>query len=293
MGRDFYEEYPQVRPFFDSTAAGFDLRATCFDAPAETLGDTRYTQACMAAFAASLVALLTEAGHAPQMTAGLSLGEYSALHAAGVFDAETLLDLLAFRGRVMAEAAESTAARMTAILGLQDEDVRAAVAEAQEMQEAGEGLVACANFNCPGQVVIGGEERAVIRAEELCIARGAKRCTPLQTSGPFHTPLMKPAALPLKEKLAATPFAPQRVPVIFNVTAQPAPDEQIKSLLEQQVYSPVLFAQSVRTLEAAGIDTVIEIGPGKALSGFIRRITPQITTHTIQTTEDFRRFTAS
>lgn len=290
MGRDFYEDYPQIRPFFDSATAGFDIRETCFEGPTEILSNTRFTQVCMAAFAASVVALLTQAGLRPQATAGLSLGEYSALHAAGVFDAETLLDLLAFRGRVMADVAEATPSRMTAILGLNDEEVRTAVAEAHQ---AGLGLVACANFNCPGQIVIGGEEEAVLHAEKLCRARGAKRCTQLKTNGPFHTPLMKPAAPQLKEKLTATHFASQQLPVIFNVTAQTAPDEQIKTLLEEQVFSPVLFAQSVRTLEASGVDSILEIGPGKTLSGFVRRIAPQITTYSIQSVEDFRRYLQS
>ncbi|MDR1712807.1 MAG: ACP S-malonyltransferase [Coriobacteriales bacterium] len=289
MGHDFYELYPQVRPLFDSDAAGFDLAAACFEASADELADTRITQPCMAAFAAAVTLLLREAGLAPQMTAGLSLGEYGALHAAGVFDAETLISLLAFRGARMAEAAASAAGGMCAVLGLADADVEAAVAEAAA---AGLGVVACANYNCPGQVVIAGEPAAVEKAAELCQARGAKRCLPLATSGAFHTPLMAVVQPALQKRLAQTELAPQKVPVVFNATAAAASDDQVAALLVRQLIAPVRFAQSILALRDAGIRRVIEIGPGKALSGFIRKTAPELECRSIQVVEDLQTIIA-
>jgi [acyl-carrier-protein] S-malonyltransferase len=284
MGRDFYDEFPEVRGIFDSGAAGFDVRRTCFDAPAEVLSQTRYTQPCMAAFAAAVTLLLRSRGLAPDCLAGLSLGEYAALHAAGVFDADTLLELLAFRGLAMEESSAGLDTRMSAVLGLAEPLVRRAVAES-----AGEGVVSCTNFNCPGQIVIGGETRAVAAAEARCLALGAKRCLPVNTSGPFHTPLMESASARLREKLGRTVLAPQRVPVIFNVTAKPAPDGEVRNLLCEQVKSPVLFEQTIRALSARGADTIIEIGPGRALSGFVKKTAPEIRTVTIEKTEDLRK----
>jgi [acyl-carrier-protein] S-malonyltransferase len=284
MGRDFYDEFPEVRGIFDSGAAGFDVRGTCFDAPAEVLSQTRYTQPCMAAFAAAVTLILRNRGLAPDCLAGLSLGEYSALHAAGVFDADTLLDLLAFRGIAMEESSAGLDTRMSAVLGLSETLVRQAVAES-----AGEGIVSCTNFNCPGQIVIGGETRAVAAAETRCLALGAKRCLPVNTSGPFHTALMRPASMRLRGKLDETTLAPQKIPVIFNVTARAALDINVRELLCRQVKSPVMFEQTIRELASRGVDTVIEIGPGRALSGFVKKTAPEIRTVAIEKTGDLKK----
>ncbi|MCL1847356.1 MAG: ACP S-malonyltransferase [Coriobacteriia bacterium] len=285
MGCDIYQEFPQTRPIFESTAAGFDLRELCFDSPTNLLDDTRYTQACMAAFAAAVVALLFEAGLRPSATLGLSLGEYSALHAAGVFDSQTLLSLLGFRGRIMAEAS-ARPSRMTAVLGLSDEEVEITVAEIASKTGM---VVSCTNYNAPLQLVIGGEEEAVIAAEEALRQRGARRCIPLKTSGPFHTALMEDAGKLLTERLATTCFAPQAAPVIFNASATPAPDTDIPALLVRQISSPVRFAQSIRLLKEAGISSIIEIGPGNVLAGLIRKTAPDIQVTSLQTADDIRK----
>jgi [acyl-carrier-protein] S-malonyltransferase len=284
MGSDFYAEYPETRAVFDSRAAGFDLRALCFDTPAETLAQTRYTQPCMAAFAAAVTLVLRGMGYAPDLLAGLSLGEYSALHAAGVFDAETLLSLLAFRGAAMEASSAGVASRMSAVLGLSETLTREAVAEVSHL-----GVVACTNFNCPGQIVIGGEATAVQAAEARCLELGAKRCLPLNTSGPFHTPLMEPASARLRERLAATELRPQAIPVLFNVTGRPAPDGDIRALLCEQVKSPVQFERTIRELVSRGVDTIIEIGPGRALAGFVRKTAPELRAVSIETTADLKK----
>ena len=289
MGADFYDSFPEVRPIFDSEVCGLDLRELCFNAPVETLSDTRYTQPCMAAFAAAVTTLLKAGGQAPDVVAGLSLGEYSALHAADVFDSQTLIALLAFRGAIMSDAYKPPS-RMTAVFGLDDEVVASAVRQASD--ETGE-LVACANFNCPGQVVISGNEKAVRHAEELLRSLGARRCIPLATSGPFHTPLMEPAASLLAEKLGQLFFSPQQRPVIFNVTASTAPDSEIKSLLTRQLMAPVRFSQSLRALRDAGIQSIIEIGPGRVLAGLVKRTIPEVSVRSIDTVDDLKEVLGS
>jgi [acyl-carrier-protein] S-malonyltransferase len=284
MGRDIYDAFPEIRPLFASGACGFDLRELCFEAPASTLGDTRYTQAAMAVFSAAVIALLKAHGRTPDLVAGLSLGEYSALHAAGVFDADTLLNLLAYRGAIMAEA-YTQPARMTAVFGLDDQAILTAIEQARIETGA---VVACANFNCPGQVVISGAEKAVLRAEELLTVLGARRCIPLTTSGPFHTPLMEPAAELLRDRLSSLAFSAQQLPVAFNVTGSIAPDNEVKELLVRQISSPVLFARCLLTLRERGVDSIIEIGPGRVLAGFVKRTVPEVSVRSIDTVEDLK-----
>ena len=275
MGRDLYREFPQVRPLFDRTAGGLDIGQLCFEAPAQTLGRTGAAQPCMGAFAAAVTRILYDQGIRPDYAAGLSLGEYGALYGAGVFSAEDLLDLLALRGRAMEEATAGQDTRMTAVLGLDPALAEQAAAEAT----GGPGdLAACANYNCPGQVVIGGHTPAVLRAEARCRELGARRCIPLDVSGPFHTPLMAPAIPALAAKLAQIQISPPQIPVVFNVTADLLGEgETVEGLLVRQLTSPTRFEASIRRLGALGVDTVVEIGPGKVLSGFVRKTLPNIT----------------
>ncbi|NLG09961.1 MAG: ACP S-malonyltransferase [Coriobacteriaceae bacterium] len=289
MGLDIYREYPQIRPLFESEVCGRSLVELCFEASVETLSDTRYSQPCMAVFAAAVTSLLMEYDKFPNIVAGLSLGEYSALHAAGVFDAQTLIDLLTYRGAIMSEA-YGLPSRMTAVFGLDDQSVTDAVARAGK--ESG-GIVACANFNCPGQVVISGNEKAVLRAEELLRELGARRCVTLATSGPFHTPLMQPAASLLANRLENLAFSSQQIPVIFNVTAATATDNEVKPLLVRQLYSPVHFAQSLLTLRESGVERIIEIGPGRTLAGLAKRTIPQIPVTSIDSVDDLKEVIAS
>ena len=184
MGADLYERFPTFRAVLDSAAArvDFDLKEVSFTDAKGVLNQTRYTQPCMVAFAAGMTALLAERGIIPAAAAGLSLGEYSALHAAGVFDADTAVELVAFRGKAMEEAAAGRPSAMVAVLGLDRAALQAACNEA-----AKEGCVVIANYNCPGQLVLGGEKAAVEAASALAKEKGARRCLPLKVSGPFHT----------------------------------------------------------------------------------------------------------
>ena len=191
MGRDLYENYPAFRAVLDAAPVDFDLKQLCFEGPEEQLNDTRYTQPCMVAFAAGVTAVLKEEGITPAYTAGLSLGEYSALHCAGVLDAQTAVSLVAFRGKAMAEAVVGRPCGMAAVLNLDRDALKKACEEASDL-----GVVECTNFNCPGQIVISGDAAAVDKAGELAKAAGAKRVLPLKVSGPFHTSLMAPPGTP-------------------------------------------------------------------------------------------------
>ena len=284
MGKDLYEAYPAFRAVLDAAQADldFDLKRTCFEDPEEVLNQTRYTQPCMVAFAAGLTAVLREKGIVPSAAAGLSLGEYSALHAAGVFDAETAVRLVAFRGKAMEEAAGRESAMM-AVLGLDREPLQAACEEAAELG----GTVVIANYNCPGQLVIGGEKAAVEKAAALAKEKGAKRCLPLKVSGPFHTPLMAPAGEALEGYFKNVPFREPQLPVLFNCLGrEKAAEDSIPALLVRQVRSSVYMEDSIRRMAGLELDAIVEIGPGKALSGFVKKTVPGFPVHAVETVQD-------
>lgn len=275
MGMDFYEEYPQIRHLFDMTPLGVGIKDLCFGQDEQALADTRNTQPCMGAFGAAVTALLRQAGVVPRYAAGLSLGEYGALHAAGVFSARQYIELLAIRGAAMAEAAQGISCAMTAVFALPEDEINRAIADVG-------GQVWCCNFNCPGQIVIGGLAQDVAEAARLCLERGAKRCVPLNVSGPFHTPLMEPAAQRLEAYLESQEPGAMEIPVIFNTTGDLlAPGTTIAQMLVRQIKAPVRLEESIRRLEALGVDTIVEIGPGKAMAGFVRKTAPKIAVHSI------------
>ena len=283
MGHDFYEEYPLFRKTFDSADPGFDLKKTCFMGPADTLSRTRYTQPCMLAFAAGVTALLFDAGITPAMAAGLSLGEYAALHAAGALDYPTALALIAFRGRVMEEAVVDRPSAMAAVIQF---DTGAMEKICHDV--AGIGVCEIANYNCPGQFVIGGDRAAVTAAAELAESQGARRCVPLNVSGPFHTSLMAPAAEALRERFRDISFGDMRFPVLFNCLGDFMREgDTIPDLLARQVCSSVYMEDIIRRMEACDVDAVVEIGPGKTLSGFVRKTARGMRVFPIDSAADF------
>ncbi len=283
MGKDFYQQFPQFAELFDHAPVDFDLKQLCFEGPEEQLAQTRYTQPCMAAFAVGVTDLLYQEGIRPQIAAGLSLGEYSALYAAGVFSRGTVISTVALRGWAMEEAAQGLDCSMAAVLGLDREKLQEACEGAAEL-----GTVQICNYNCPGQLVIGGEKAAVDRAGELAKELGAKRCMPLKVSGPFHTRLMKPAGGILAAHFKTINFQPMALPVYFNCKGGPMESgDTIPALLEKQVQSSVYWEDTIRRMEAEGVDTVVEIGPGKALCGFFKKTAPSIKTYYIDTAADF------
>lgn len=282
MGRDLYETYPTFRQVLDSAPVDFDLKTLCFEGPEERLNDTRYTQPCMVAFAAGVTALLREAGITPDYAAGLSLGEYSALQCAGVFDAATAISLVAFRGQAMADAVQGRPCGMAAVLGMDREALKAVCAEASDA-----GVVECTNFNCPGQIVISGDAAAVDKAGELAKAAGAKRVLPLKVSGPFHTSLMAPAGDALREKFQTVDFGAMEVLVLFNCLGDlKGETDTIPALLERQVQSSVYLEDTIRRLGELGVDTVVEIGPGRTLSGFVKKTVKGIKCYPVETAQE-------
>ena len=279
MGKEFYENSPAFRAAFDSAVLDFDLHRVCFADPDGVLNQTEYTQPCMVAFACGVTAVLAEQGVQPAYVAGLSLGEYSALEAAGVFTAKQAIELAAYRGKAMAEAAKGIACGMTAVLGLD----RAALAACCE-QAAVLGCVQICNYNCPGQLVLGGEKAAVDKAAELAKAAGARRCIPLKVSGPFHTRLMAPAGQALAKRFETEPFGEMRVPVLFNCLGREmSENDSIPALLVKQVQSSVYMEDTLRRLGELGVDHILEVGPGSALSGFVKKTLPGVACAAVET----------
>ena len=289
MGADLYEAYPAFRAVIDRAAdsVDFDLKEVSFTDANGVLNQTRYTQPCMVAFAAGATAVLREKGIVPAAAAGLSLGEYSALHAAGVFDAETAVKLVAFRGRAMEDAAAGRESALMAVLNLNRDALQSCCDEASAL-----GCVVIANYNCPGQLVLGGEKTAVEQAALLAKEKGARRCLPLKVSGPFHTPLMAPAGDALRNHFQTVTFAQPAIPVIFNCLGDVKGDDvTIPELLERQVQSSVFMEDSIRAMAAMGVDALVEIGPGKALTGFVKKTLPGFPVCAVETVADVEALT--
>ena len=290
MGKDLYEAYPAFRAAFDAAELDFDLKRTCFEDPDGVLNQTEYTQPCMVAFAAGVTAVLRENGVQADCLAGLSLGEYSALEAAGVFTAKQAVELAAYRGKAMADAAKGIDCGMTAVLNLDRDALAKCCAEAADL-----GVVQICNYNCPGQLVIGGEKAAVDKAAELAKAAGARRCLPLKVSGPFHTTFMAPAGDALAKRFASEAFGSMQTPVLFNCLGREKTDaESIPALLEKQVQSSVYMEDTLRRLGELGVTDILEVGPGKALSGFVKKtLGADVRCTAVETAEELEAFLKS
>lgn len=283
MGADLYDACPEFRAAFDEAAAAvdFDLQEVCFTDAAGVLNETQYTQPCMTSFAGGVTAVLRAAGITPDYAAGLSLGEYSALACAGVFDARTAVALTAFRGKAMAAAAAGRSCGMTAVLGLDCAALQRCCDTAADA-----GVVQICNYNCPGQLVIGGEKAAVDKAAELAKAAGARRCLLLKVSGPFHTRLMAPAGDALAERFKTERFREMQIPVLFNCLGREKADaDTIPDLLVKQVQSSVYMEDTLRRLGELGVDHILEVGPGSALSGFVKKTLPGVPCASVETPE--------
>lgn len=289
MARDVYERFPAARRVFEeaSDVLGYSMQELCFE-PNDRLDLTAYTQPALLTASIALLeafrcvaSVASPRAHRPDAAAGLSLGEYSALVCAGSLDLATAVDIVALRGRLMQDACPPGVGAMSTVLGLGPEAVAAACAAAEA---DGAGVVVPANYNCPGQIVISGDARAVERASAIAMELGARRVIPLRVSGPFHSPLLASAREGLTEKLVSVEISAPTVPVFSNVTAEPASDpREIRSLLGDQVCSPVRWEQSITNMAStAGIDTFVEFGPGRTLQGLVKRILPSATTYCVE-----------
>ncbi len=286
MLADLASEYPVVEQTFReaSEVLGYDLWDAVQNGTQEAINLTECTQPLLLTASVACWRVWQErGGAAPALMAGHSLGEWSALVCAGVLAFTDAVALVRERGKLMQEAVPAGVGAMAAIIGLADDDIKAAC-EAQ----AGDEVVAPVNFNSPGQVVIAGHAAAVERAMQACKDAGAKRALPLPVSAPFHTSLMKPAAEKLAAAVERTEFSVPEVPVVHNVNgATEADPAKIKALMIEQIYSPVLWVDCVAAMKAAGVEQLVECGPGKVLAGLAKRIDRSLSAVSLETPADF------
>ena len=284
MGRDFYEQTETGRKVFDqaSELLGFSMPELVFE-PNDRLDITEYTQAAMVTTSIAMMKVFTErTGIRPDVAAGLSLGEYCALAAAGVMSDADAITTVRQRGILMQQAVPVGIGSMAAVLGMEASAIEEVLASMDDVQ--------IANYNCPGQIVITGDKEAVANAAPALKEAGAKRVIPLNVSGPFHSIYLKEAGEKLYEALSKVTLGELKIPYVTNVDASIIKDtERTKELLKEQVYSSVLWEQSVRAMIADGVDIFVEIGPGKTLSGFMRKIDKSVKMFRIGTMEEVEK----
>ena len=283
MGKDFYDTYEEAKAVYQiaGEASGLDMESLCFTEN-EKINITEYTQIAMLATEVAILKVAEAKGLKADVCAGLSLGEYGSLAAAKVMELKDLFHLIRMRGIFMQEAYPVGGA-MTAVLGMDADKIK-------EICDKTEGIVTIANYNCPGQIVITGEEEAVGKAAQALSEAGAKRCVPLKVSGPFHSALLEGAGEKLGTELEKVTIQKPVIPYVCNVSASYVTEaEGIKELLEKQVSSSVCWQQSVERMIADGVDTFIEIGPGKTLTGFMRKINKDVKVMNIDKKEDLER----
>ena len=283
MGKDFYENSQTAKAIYElaSKASGLDVEGLCFSKN-DQLNITEYTQIALLATEVAILQEVMNRGVKPDVCAGLSLGEYAAIAASGAMEPEDLFQIIRLRGKYMQEAYPEGGAMM-AVLGAEAEMVA-------KVCEETEGIVSIANDNCPGQLVISGEEKAVKAAGDTVLAKGAKRCVPLQVSGPFHSALLGKASKQLAEVLADKKIKDIQVPYVCNTEARLVTDKaEIKDLLVRQVASGVRFRESIAVMQEMGVDTFVEIGPGKTVAGFIRKTDRNLKIINIEKYEDLEK----
>ena len=280
MGKDFYENSEAARSFFDQAQKNldFDLKEMCFGEH-EELNLTEYTQPCMVSVCLAIVRELKKRGINPDITAGLSLGEYAAVAAAGGMNELDAIKLVRRRGILMQNTVPTGEGAMAAVLGLDAKKI-------EEILESFEN-VWIANYNCPGQIVITGLTNEVQQASLALKEAGAKRVVELKVSGPFHSLLLKPAGEALLKEMESMSFSTLQVPYVANATAEIVTDsKKISTFFAKGIYSSVRWQQSIETMLENGVDTFVEIGPGKTLAGFMRKIAPKATVYNVSSFED-------
>ena len=282
MGKDFYEKYPASARVFEQVSHWLDLDMPqlCFEEN-DKLDLTEYTQAALLTACLAMEKAAEEYGLIPEVTAGLSLGEYCAIEAAGGISLKDAAVTVRKRGILMEQAVPAGKGSMAAVLGLTGPEIEKVIE------------VEIANYNCPGQIVITGEKAAVEIAAAQLKTAGARRVLPLKVSGPFHSSMMEAAGRKLEKVLETTEIQSLKIPYVTNVTARYVTDPaQIRPLLARQISSSVRWQQSVEQMISAGIDTFVEIGPGRTLTGFIKKIDKNVRTFNIQTVEDLEKTAA-
>ncbi len=280
MGQELANEYAVANQVFEeaSEAIGYDMKALCFDSSVEELKQTEKTQPSILTASIAAYKVLLEKGIHPEGVAGLSLGEYSALVATGVLNFKDAVKVVKQRGKYMQEEVPAGVGAMAAVLGLAGDLVEEACKEASDT-----GIVEPANYNCPGQLVIAGEVKSVEVAAEKCREKGAKKVVMLPVSAPFHTSMLKGAGVKLSSELTDLTFGSFTYPLVANVTADYVnSSEEVKGLLIDQVSSPVMWENSIKKMVEDGFNTFIEVGPGKALSKFIKKISRDVEIYNVE-----------
>ncbi|MBS5934234.1 MAG: ACP S-malonyltransferase [Clostridiales bacterium] len=288
MAKDFYEQVEESKEVFEraNKVLDFDVIKMCFEEN-EELNQTEYTQAAMVTACVSILEAVKKKGIKADITAGLSLGEYAALVANDVLSFEDAVALVRKRGIYMSNEVPNGEGSMAAILGL---DVETIERICKEVEDETNMCVQPANYNCPGQIVISGKKEAVLAACDRLKEAGAKRALELKVSGPFHSALLKGAGDKLSEELKNVVVNPMTIPYVCNAKAEVVTDvSQTKELLEKQVYSPVRWQQTMELMIANGVTTFVEIGPGKTLSGFLKKIDKTVTVINIEKIEDLQK----
>ncbi len=288
MGKELYDNFPLARKVFEEAdkAIGFSITQLCFEGPEEELRKTFNTQPAILTVSVAALRVLQDAGVTPDITAGHSLGEYSALVAAGVIDFADAVRLVNKRGQFMQEAVPLGQGAMAAVLGID----RKTVVDICAQVELEHGAVQAVNFNCPGQIVIAGKAVAVEKAAAALKAAGAKRAIMLPVSAPFHSTLLQPAAEKLAIELEKIAFHEPVIPVVANVTGRASESKDgIKQLLVTQAANPVLWEDCVDTMAKFGASVSVEVGPGKVLTGFTKKIAPEIATLNVEDMESLQK----
>lgn len=283
MGKDFYENSPLARDIYDqaSECLKLDMRALCFEEN-DLLDQTEYTQAAMVTTCLAMTAVLNEQGAEADVTAGLSLGEYCAIAEAGAMDLLDAIRLVRVRGQLMQHTVPTGEGAMAAVLGMDADQIDAVIEPIAN--------VTVANYNCPGQIVITGGTAGIEQASKTLKEAGAKRVVSLNVSGPFHSPMLRSVGEKLGKELSAVQLGELKIPYVTNVTAEYVTDSsEIRELLTRQVYSPVRWEQSIRKMIAQDVDTFVGIGPGRTLTGFLRKIDRNVTVYQVNTWEDSKQ----
>ena len=280
MGKEFYDRFQEAQDVYDQAHIDIDVKTICFDGPADLLNETAYAQPCILTTSLAIAKVIESYGIHPDYVAGLSLGEYSALTYAGAFEISDAIEIVRARGQLMSEALPAGMTSMAAVLAMEVSQIEAVIKDIDG--------VAIANYNCPGQIVITGLKEAVEKATLKLKDAGAKRVVPLNVSGAFHSPLLEEASLKLKNVLGTYDIQTPKIPVIYNVSGKEEEGNLI-DILTKQIKSSVYFYQSLEYMIDHGVEAFVEIGPGKALSAFVKKTNKSIPVYNVDSIESLNQ----
>lgn len=280
MGKEFYENFSEARTIYDQAQIDIDVKKVCFEGPEAILNETSYAQPCILTTSLAIAKVIEAYGIKPDYVAGLSLGEYSALAYAEAFCISDAIQIVRARGQLMSEALPIGTTSMAAVLSMEGKKIQETIEDIDD--------VTIANYNCPGQIVITGTKEAIEIASQKLSEAGAKRVIPLKVSGAFHSPLLEDASLKLKEELEKYEIRKPNLPVIYNITGQ-EDEGNLIDILTKQIKSSVYFYQSLQYMIAKGVKAIVEIGPGKALSAFVKKTDRNIPVYSVDNIESLNK----